>query len=108
MPFWYKFDDIKGDQFYCHNHIPMNKRTMDEIKSFVELAQPKSTDRDRVPFFSFGFLNHETHDYLTLSDSYDRNLRDLIQHLETSGYLNNTLFILMSDHGSRLTGNLQE
>jgi arylsulfatase A-like enzyme len=77
---------------------------MEEITSFVEHAQPSRDDFKRQPFFSFSFLNHETHDYFTLSDSYDRNLRFLIDHLETHSYLNNTMFILMSDHGSRLSG----
>ncbi len=62
------------------------------------------TDREKLPHFSFSFLNHETHDYLTLSESYDRNLRDLVEYLEMQRYLENSMFILMSDHGSRLTG----
>jgi arylsulfatase A-like enzyme len=80
----------------------MNKRSIDGIKSFVEQAHSK--DGKEPPFFSFTFLNHETHEYLTLSDSYDRNVRDLIDNLERDDYLNNTMFILMSDHGQRLTG----
>ncbi len=104
IPYWLKYDDIKNSNFYCHNNIPLNKRTMNEIKSFVEHAQSLDNELYRMPSFSFSFANHETHDYLTVSGSYDRNLRDLIDYLEAYSYLNNTLFILFSDHGSRLTG----
>jgi hypothetical protein len=64
-----------------------------------------NTDMNQqIPYFSFNLLNVETHQFITVSDSYDLNLRNMIREFETSGYLNNTLFILMSDHGSRLSG----
>lgn len=89
------------DEFYCHNHIPDHKRFLDVIKNLVEIMENRVNEN--VPYFSFNFMDHYTHDYLTIPDSYDFYLRDLIKGLEDRGYLDNTLFILFSDHGNRMT-----
>ncbi|KAL8582906.1 hypothetical protein ACOMHN_057059 [Nucella lapillus] len=54
-----------------------------------------------VPKFFFGFhaeLSHDTNDGLPAADE---DLKVLLQDLESNGYLNSTLLILMSDHGAR-------
>ncbi len=62
-----------------------------------------STENHATPYFAFNFLKYYTHDYLSVPKDFDIQLRNLIKYFDSKGYLDNTLFILMSDHGSRLT-----
>lgn len=51
--------------------------------------------------FSFVWHNQLTHDHLNYASLMDGHLLDHVKSLETSGYLNKTLLIIMADHGSR-------
>jgi hypothetical protein len=105
VPYWLKYDLLQGEKLFCHNHVPMYKRTLDQTRDFVaRMHNMKRKFNITVPFFAFNMFDHETHDELTLSRGYDRYLKETIEMLETKGYLNNTMLMLMSDHGSRLTG----
>lgn len=53
------------------------------------------------PKFVFGFHAELSHDSLNLIGVVDDDLRDWIQWFEDHGHLNNTLLMLMSDHGHR-------
>ncbi len=73
---------------------------MDKLHSMPGLAHTS------FPYFAFNMFDHETHDGLTISDDYDRYLKETIEMFEKKGYFNNTMFILMSDHGSRMSCNI--
>jgi arylsulfatase A-like enzyme len=82
--------------------VPTNKLYIDSIRDFVD--KMNTMTNKRTPYFSLNYMNFETHDKLSASKSYDQNLRDFIKHSEESGYLNNTLLIVLSDHGSSVNG----
>ena len=53
------------------------------------------------PKFSFTFLGGLTHNHCSFAADADNDLLAFLQHVENGGNMKNTLFILMSDHGSR-------
>ncbi|CAA9996976.1 unnamed protein product [Nesidiocoris tenuis] len=56
--------------------------------------------KDR-PKFLFGFHGEISHDSYNLVGAADDDLRRWLEWLKTSDHLNNTILILMSDHGHR-------
>lgn len=58
------------------------------------------TYKDR-PKFVFGFHGEISHDNYNLVGAADEDLLEWLQWLHTSGHLNNTLLLVMSDHGHR-------
>ena len=56
-----------------------------------------------LPYFSFNYLNSYTHDFIYVPDRVDDGLKSMIEKLENSKYLDNTLLIIFSDHGNRLS-----
>lgn len=58
------------------------------------------TYRDN-PKFVFGFHGELSHDSYNDIGAADDDLNDWIKELQDHGHLNNTLLILMSDHGHR-------
>lgn len=53
------------------------------------------------PKFVFGFHGELSHDSFNLLGAVDDDLVDWIQWFENKGHLNNTVLIIMSDHGHR-------
>lgn len=53
------------------------------------------------PKFVFGFHGEISHDDYNLVEAADQDLLEWLQWFNTSGQLNNTLLIIMSDHGHR-------
>lgn len=56
--------------------------------------------KDR-PKFVFGFHGELSHDHYNLIGAADNDFLDWIQWFHLNGHLNNTLLIIMSDHGHR-------
>ena len=58
-----------------------------------------------IHFFKIILLNQQRFKYFRnkMLGGFDAELTDLIQQFETKGYLDKTLLIVMSDHGSRLS-----
>ena len=56
------------------------------------------TDR---PKFVFAFHSEYSHDNNNLIENADDDVYEWLKDYKERGYLNNTLLILMSDHGSR-------
>jgi hypothetical protein len=69
------------------------------MKKIHAMNQKSST---KLPYFSFNMFDQQTNEKLTVSDGYDRHLKETIELFENQGYLNNTMLIVMSDHGSRI------
>ena len=53
------------------------------------------------PKFTFGFHGELSHDSYNDIGAVDNDLLQWIKDLKESGHLNNTILILMSDHGHR-------
>lgn len=54
-----------------------------------------------VPKFAFGFHGELSHDDYNLVGYADAELENFLKDLQESGILNNTLLIMLSDHGHR-------
>ena len=61
-----------------------------------------SNQNKQTPFFSFNFLTEYTHNYLAVPYQFDQRLKEMLVRFETKGYLDNTMLIVMGDHGNRL------
>ena len=59
-------------------------------------------DNSKLPYFFFNFLTEYTHDDFVIPPYIDKYFRDMLERFEMNGYLDNTLLIVVSDHGSRL------
>lgn len=99
-PFWIKYYRTRSGPDKCHLSEPTFKTWLDQIELFVNAMNTKQ-NRDQ-PYFSFNFLTEYTHDYLALPDSFDASFAQMLDRLDTKGFLDNTMLIFFSDHGHRL------
>lgn len=53
------------------------------------------------PHFVFSFHGELSHDSINLVGAADSDLYEWLKRLQVDGVLNNTLLIMMSDHGNR-------
>ena len=56
----------------------------------------------KLPYFSFNFLKYYTHDLILVPDGFDSGLRDMLENYAKNGFLNDTMLVFFSDHGSRM------
>ena len=84
----------------CHFAKPSYATWLQQIELFVE--QMHTTANRHTPFFSFNFLTETTHNYLAIPADFDRLLASLLKKLQEKGILDNTLLIVMGDHGNRI------
>lgn len=54
-----------------------------------------------IPYFAAKFHNLYFHDYFSLPENYDKILKETLGKFESK--FNDTMLVLMSDHGHRLT-----
>ena len=79
---------------YCLGSIPRHLNMLNWIREFFEMYPDK-------PKFSFLFHSEYTHDLYNELQWADDDLRDFLQVMHARGHLDNTLLILMADHGAR-------
>ena len=96
-PFWQKYYKIRSGPHKCHYKIPTYLTWLDQISTFL-----KNVDSSKKPYFSFSFLTEYTHDDLVVPNGLDRQLKRFIENLVNQKHLDNTLLIVLSDHGNRL------
>ena len=86
-------------QAYCSGSTASHQVMMNALRQFLD-AYPSST-------LKFSFLFHEdyTHGHSNLLQWADTDLRDLLHYLLTSGHLDRSLLLLLSDHGARFQVN---
>lgn len=59
------------------------------------------TANPNVPHFAFSFHGELSHDSINLVGVADNDVAAWLQDLHTNGILNNTILVMMSDHGNR-------
>jgi len=94
-PYWlhmYRNHDTSED--CLDRKIPKIEVLLNQIKSFVKLNVENSRS-----YFAFSFYIEVTHDDFNKAQLVDLHISRFIQSIEK--YLNNTIFILMGDHGNR-------
>lgn len=80
-------------------HLCMGgRRTADVLLEYMRKLVPHM---QKEPFFSFFWSVSLTHDYFNFPMLLDAQLAANLQRLHESGLLNQTLVLLMSDHGMR-------
>ncbi|KAL2720926.1 uncharacterized protein V1478_009972 [Vespula squamosa] len=79
---------------YCMGSIPRHMVMLNYIKTIFD------TYKDE-PKFVFGFHGELSHDSYNDIGAADEDLYLWVKQLQDSGHLNNTILILMSDHGHR-------
>jgi hypothetical protein len=79
---------------YCVGSVPRHANMMRWMTDFVD-AYPSRLR------FSFVFHSEYTHGSNNKLQWADNDLKDMLRHLESRGHLNNSLLVLMSDHGAR-------
>ncbi|XP_043284844.1 uncharacterized protein [Venturia canescens] len=85
---------FKYSKKFCISGLPRHMVMMNYIKSIF------NTYRDQ-PKFAFGFHGELSHDSYNDIGVVDDDLHKWVKDLQTLGHLNNTVLILMSDHGHR-------
>lgn len=107
------YQAIEGDINYykklCVGSRPRHQVMLDYTKDFVQKYNNSN------PSFIFSFHAELSHDSINLIGVADDDITNWLKSLKTSGLLNNTVLIMMSDHGNRfaeirntLQGKLEE
>lgn len=71
------------------------------LQVMLDYARHLYTVYPTKPKFVFGFHGELSHDSYNLIGAADDDLVEWIKWFEEKGYLNDTILILMSDHGHR-------
>ncbi|XP_048514865.1 uncharacterized protein LOC105688188 isoform X2 [Athalia rosae] len=85
---------FKYQKKFCMGSLPRHSLMMNYIKTIFDAYKNQ-------PKFVFGFHGELSHDSYNDIGSADDDLYNWIKSLNESGHLNNTVLILMSDHGHR-------
>lgn len=59
------------------------------------------TYHNKKPLFAFSFHGELSHDSINLIGNADDDITEWLQNLQRNGLMDNTILILMSDHGNR-------
>ena len=79
---------------FCIGSRPRPRLMLDWVRESFE------TYEDVSKFFVF-FNSELTHEYNNLAQHYEPYLLEFLEYMKSKNYLNNTVVILMSDHGAR-------
>ena len=93
-PFYLAEKRFQGN---CFGSVSSHKLQLDYLKEFIDVYGPERKK------FSFLFHSDYSHDSSRLLQNADLDLLHQLQWLNETGVMNNSLVILMSDHGARFT-----
>ncbi|CAF0826861.1 unnamed protein product [Didymodactylos carnosus] len=93
-PFFLVAESMRTTKPYCFGSVSRHQNMLNWMREFFEMypIQPK---------FSFLFHSQYSHDTNNRLPYADRELHDFLVHMNTKGYLDNTMLIIMTDHGAR-------
>ena len=99
--YWCQHYKIRSNKRgFCHYKRPSYSYWLEPIEMFVE--QMNLVHNINVPYFSFNWFTEYTHDYFAIPPDFDVAIRDLLIKFQSKGYLDNTMLIVMTDHGNKL------
>ncbi|XP_039296130.1 uncharacterized protein LOC111050348 isoform X2 [Nilaparvata lugens] len=84
-----------------HKHKPLCVGSMPRHKVMLDYARHIFTVNKERPKFVFGFHGEISHDSYNQVGAADDDLLEWMKWFNDEGHLNNTVLILMSDHGHR-------
>lgn len=100
--------ELRGQPRLCYGQHPRHQAMLNYTRQFLE-AYPERAH------FAFSFHGELSHDSINLVGVADDDLERWLRGLNTNGLLENTLLVVMSDHGNRfaevrdtLQGKLEE
>lgn len=85
----------------CYGRRPAFQVLLDYMQKMTIVMGRTETEKKKQPYFQFAWSSSVTHDIENGAQLMDDMLRDAMHWWNSHGYLNNTVFILMSDHGVR-------
>lgn len=93
---------LEAERYYsrfrrlCLGSISRHRNMLNWVKEFFLLYDGK-------PKFSFIFHSEASHNYNNPLSLLDDDLKEFLVYLKTSGIMDNTILLLMSDHGMRIS-----
>ena len=94
-PFYLALDQqSRKHKSYCLRSVPRHVNMLNWVSEFFDVYRGK-------PKFSFLFHSEFTHGGYNELQWADDDLLAFLKHMKDSGHLDNTLLILMADHGAR-------
>lgn len=93
---------LEAEKYYsrfrrlCLGSISRHQNLFNWIKEFFLMYQNQ-------PKFSFIFHSETSHNYNNPLSLVDDDLKNLLEYFNKNGYFNNTILLLMSDHGVRVS-----
>ena len=91
---------IRSGPDKCHHTKPSYLTWLNQIEQFV--TQMNTDTNRKIPYFAFNFLTEYTHDYFTIPKEFDQRLSEMFMNFEKKGFMDNTMVIVMGDHGNRI------
>ncbi|XP_050426970.1 uncharacterized protein LOC126837189 [Adelges cooleyi] len=85
---------FKMQKPFCYGSTPRHQIMLNYVKDMFRVYEDK-------PKFMFAFHGELTHDHANKVEVAEQDLIDWLEWFQTSGYLNNTMLVFMSDHGQR-------
>ncbi|XP_042204483.1 uncharacterized protein LOC121854141 isoform X2 [Homarus americanus] len=86
-----------------HNHPKLCLKATPRHKVFFNYVYDFMNEYKKDPKFAFAFHGELSHDDYNLVSVADQDLVEMLTSLWNDGHLNNTILVLMSDHGHRFT-----
>ena len=99
--YWLKYYETKSGPDKCNHKHTTYLTWLNRIEEFVSKMNSNKVNRD-TPFFSINFQTKFTHNYFVISERFDSSFKEMISRLDSNDYLDNTIVIVMGDHGNRL------
>ncbi|XP_067001262.2 uncharacterized protein [Anabrus simplex] len=99
-PFWLQMDNLKNfrsSDYRCYGNIPKYTYLFNYTEEFI-------TKMKDLPYFAFSFLTSYSHDHINSIQVIDDELEKMFQNMYRRGDLQNTIVIMMGDHGNRFDG----
>ena len=85
----------QNSESYCTGGRPSHRDLLDYVKQYFD-RYPRN-----LPKFAFAFESDLSHDDNNPAEYFDQDLMELLEYMRLAKHLDNTVFILMGDHGAR-------
>ncbi|XP_063234136.1 uncharacterized protein LOC134537536 isoform X4 [Bacillus rossius redtenbacheri] len=86
--------EFRSHKKFCLGSVPRHKVMMDYVLNLFRVYR----DKPKFAFAFHGELSHDSHNQVGAAD---QDMLSWLTALRSEGHLNNTLLVVMSDHGSR-------
>uniref|UniRef100_A0A183TVX8 DUF229 domain-containing protein n=1 Tax=Toxocara canis TaxID=6265 RepID=A0A183TVX8_TOXCA len=86
----------RSSSHFCFGNTPEAQLLLETVRRFMEVQAD-----EKLPYFAFSFLWKLSHDFTSYIERLDAILARWLQEIHVAGLLNNTVLMVMSDHGNR-------